>query len=124
MITKETQTYYTNSYGARFTNEQSAIDDELKRVSLPMKLMGSTAGIIDFSPPKIAIVGGINGMWSGQPHVDQHKVSLLTDVIKYCQELIELHGDQAAIMDVHQGMGYRQSRVITIGPNPLYVPHD
>lgn len=122
MITKHSDTYWVNSFGARFQNEQSAKDDETKRTSCPLRILGDTAGDAEFSPPRTEAVGGINGVWGSgnKPHADKHRVVLLKDLITYCQEEIAIHGEGAAWHRVHQGMGHYGERIVHVERNPLF----
>lgn len=122
MITKHTDTYWTNSFHGRFTSEQAAIDDEELRTMRPLTLKSSEAGIADYQPNYTEIVGAKNGVWSGQPHWGVHRVQLLRDIVTYCNEWIALHGEWIACMKVNQGMGHERDRFVIVGPNPQYKP--
>jgi hypothetical protein len=118
MIQKHTDIYYTNKYGNRFVDEESARQDENLRDYCPYliktilpnlyleNLYGNgIEGINDYGKP-----------YSGQIN-DKTKVYLFKDIIKNMQAAIDKYGDNVGFTYQHFGMGNYSNAIVLLENN-------
>ncbi len=125
MITKHTDTYFTNKYGNRFTSEELAEQDEKNRDHSPFKVKTILPNIYfeNFHGEGIDAINDYGKPWTGQMN-DKTKVYLFQNIVAELQKLMEKYGDNIGYTHQHFGMGNFMNAIVLLEKNNHEFPEN